>query len=93
MSEINITYPLDCHKDHSKDTVQNLLDALAEKYAIKHIFVTDHQCNLTGSGINGTLAIEDHGIEIYAKLGFFMAPFKSVIEKEIINKLNETFLS
>jgi len=91
MSEINIHYPLDCHKDHSKQTVQKLLFALKEKYSIDHDFINDHQCTLTGSGVSGQLNIEDGGVEIYAKLGFLMMPFKNIIESEIINKLNESF--
>ncbi len=91
MSEINITYPVDCHKDHSKETVQAMLHALEDKYGIKHQFVDEHECTLSGSGVSGQLTLEDDGIEIYAKLGFFMMPFKSIIETEIINKLNEYF--
>lgn len=91
MSEINITYPLDCHKDHSKETVQKLLSALEEKYAIKHQFINDQACTLSGTGVSGQLTLEEDGISIYAKLGFFMTPFKSIIETEIINKLNESF--
>jgi len=91
MSEINITYPVDCHKDHSKVTVQSMLHALDEKYSIKHEFVNEHECTLSGSGVSGQLTLEDDGIEIYAKLGFFMIPFKRIIETEIINKLNEYF--
>ena len=91
MSEINITYPLDCHKDHSKETVQSMLHALEEKYGIKHNFVDEHECTLSGSGVSGNLTLDDDGIEIYAKLGFLMMPFKSVIETEILNKLNEYF--
>ncbi len=91
MSEININYPLDCHLDHSKETVQTLLNALADKYAINHEFIDDATCNLSGSGVSGQLTISDEGIDIYAKLGFFMIPFKGVIESEIITKLNESF--
>ena len=91
MSEINIHYPLDCHKDHSKKTVQHLLVALKDKYSINHEFINDHQCTLSGSGVKGQLTLADDGIEIFAKLGFFMLPFKSIIETEIINKLNEYF--
>lgn len=93
MSEINISYPLDCHKDHSKKTVQSMLHALQQKYAIKHHFTNEHECTLSGSGVSGKLTLEDDGIEIHAKLGFFMMPFKSVIESEIINKLDEYFAS
>ena len=91
MSEINITYPLDCHKDHSKKTVLSMLNALEEKYAIKHEFINEQECTLSGSGVSGQLNLENNSIEIYAKLGFFMTPFKSTIETEILNKLNEYF--
>ncbi|TDR16276.1 polyhydroxyalkanoic acid system family protein [Marinicella litoralis] len=91
MSEINITYPLECHIDHSKQTLQTMLNALRDKYAIQHEFVTETECRLSGSGVTGNLLIKDDGIEIYAKLGFFMIPFKSVIENEINNKLDECF--
>jgi len=91
MSEININYPLDCHIEHSKNTLKSLLTALQDKYAINHTFSSETTCKLSGSGINGQLSIHDDGIEIYAKLGFFMMPFKTVIETEIINKLNESF--
>ncbi len=93
MSEINISYPLDCHIDHSKETLQSLLVALENKYSIKHEFTSDHECNLSGSGVSGQLTLDDDGIEIYAKLGFFMIPFKTVIEAEIMNKLEESFSS
>jgi len=91
MSEINIHYPLECHIDHSKQTLQTMLTALQEKYSIQHEFYSETECNLSGSGVNGNVSINDDGIEIYAKLGFFMIPFKSVIENEIINKLNKCF--
>lgn len=91
MSEIHITYPLDCHIDHSKETTQNLLNALEQKYAIKHEFINEHECKLSGSGVSGQLSILEDGLEIFVKLGFFMIPFKSVIEAEINNKLAESF--
>ena len=91
MSEINITYPLDCHKDHSKETVELMLHALEEKYAIKHEFINEQECTLSGTGVSGQLTLEEADIKIYAKLGFFMLPFKSTIETEIVNKLNEYF--
>jgi putative polyhydroxyalkanoate system protein len=91
MSEININYPLDCHIDHSKQTLQTLLAALEQKYAIKHEFDSETECTLSGSGVHGQLTIHDDKIAIYAKLGFFMMPFRSIIETEIINKLDECF--
>ena len=91
MSEINISYPLDCHIDDSKETLQMLLDALEQKYAIKHEFIDEHACKLSGSGVNGQLTFDESSIEIHARLGFFMIPFKTVIETEIINKLDESF--
>ncbi len=91
MSEINISYPLECHIDHSKETIQTLLNALENKYSIKHEFTSEHECTLSGSGVSGQLVLDDEGIEIYAKLGFFMIPFKTVIEAEIMNKLDESF--
>ncbi len=91
MSDIKIHYPLDCHIDHSKETVQGLLVALEEKYAIKHKFIDEHECELKGSGVTGKLQLLEDCIDISAKLGFFMLPFKSIIETEIISKLNEKF--
>ncbi len=91
MSEIIINYPLDCHIDHSKKTLQTMLAALKEKYAIEHEFDSDTECRLSGSGVNGKIIILDDSVHINAKLGFFMIPFKSVIENEIINKLDESF--
>lgn len=91
MSEININYPLDCSIDHSKSTVQSLLNALADKYSINHEFIDEETCTLSGSGVSGQLSISAQGIDIYAKLGFFMIPFKSVIETEILAKLDESF--
>ena len=63
MSEINITYPLECHIDHSKQTLQTMLNALRDKYAIQHEFVTETECRLSGSGVTGNLLIKDDGIE------------------------------
>lgn len=91
MSEIHISYPLDCHIEHAKETTQNLLNALENKYAIQHEFFNEHECKLSGSGVSGQLTILDDGLEIFVKLGFFMIPFKSVIENEIKNKLEESF--
>ena len=91
MSEINIHYPLDCHIDHSKKTMKTLLQLLEEKYAIKSKFSSDTVCSLSGSGVSGQLLIHEDNIEIFAKLGFFMAPFKAIIENEIRNKLDECF--
>lgn len=91
MSDITINYPLECHIEHSKATVQALLEALEEKYAIKHEFIDEHACNLTGTGVKGQLQLLDDCIDIQAKLSFLMLPFKSVIEAEIISKLDEKF--
>lgn len=91
MSEINISYPLDCHIDDSKETLLSLLHALEDKYAIRHEFISEHECNLSGSGVSGILTLDEESIEIHAKLGFFMIPFKTVIEAEIRNKLDESF--
>ena len=91
MSEINISYPLECHIEHSKETTQSLLNALEKKYAIQHVFINEHECKLSGSGVSGQLTIHEDGLEIFVKLGFFMIPFKSVIENEINSKLEETF--
>ena len=91
MSEINLTYPLDCDIEHAKATVQGMLHALQEKYAINHQFVSEHECHLSGSGVDGQLLIKDDEINVYAKLGFFMSPFKSVIETEIVKQLDQCF--
>jgi len=91
MSKINLTYPLDCHIEHAKTTLQGMLHALQEKYAINHDFVSEHECHLSGAGVDGQVFIKDNEIEVYAKLGFFMAPFKSVIEAEIIKQLDKCF--
>ena len=92
MSRIYIQYPC---ADHPKEIiaarVTELLHKLEDKYGIAHEFTCDDQCDLTGSGINGQLKIDDDGIEIDAKLGFMMMAFKAMIETEIKTKLDETF--
>ena len=91
MSEIKINYPVDCQLDESVETMSHLLQLLEQKYGIRHRFENDHECTLSGSGVDGQVYIGEDGIEIFAKLGFFMIPFKSVIETEIISKLDEHF--
>lgn len=91
MSEININYPVECQLEESVETMRHLLQLLEQKYGIKHQFEDDHVCLLSGSGVDGQVNIGEDGIEIFARLGFFMIPFKSVIENEIITKLDEHF--
>ncbi|MFC3193665.1 polyhydroxyalkanoic acid system family protein [Marinicella sediminis] len=91
MSEININYPVDCQADESLETMTHLLQLLEQKYGITHQFINDRECQLSGSGVKGQVQINDEGIEIFARLGFFMIPFKSVIETEILTKLDEHF--
>jgi putative polyhydroxyalkanoate system protein len=93
MSDINISYPVDCEPRESVQTLSHMLQLLEQKYGIKHRFINDLECELSGSGVNGQISVSDEEIEVFARLGFFMIPFKSVIESEIVSKLDEYFAS
>ncbi|MCF6318192.1 MAG: polyhydroxyalkanoic acid system family protein [Proteobacteria bacterium] len=92
MSKINIKYEVTCDAEQSNQLIKTLLLALEDKYGIRHKYTDTYTCQLEGSGVTGELFIHDDRVEIDARLGFFMIPFKTVIENEIISKLNESFL-
>lgn len=91
MSHINIDYP--CHSDPQQTTekVTQLLDKLQQKYQVGYSFDNPQQCQLNGSGINGTVQICDHNINIQVKLSLMMMAFKPLIESEIKQQLIKTF--
>ncbi len=93
MSRIFINYPCKEHpKGEIREKVLKLLQKLENKYGINYEFTSNDACQLSGSGISGVVTIKQNSIAINASLGLMMMAFKSVIEEEIMNKLNEIFL-
>lgn len=81
------------HRSHQlapaqiRQVAENFIERLAERYEITYHW-QDDTLYFERSGIGGQIDLEPGAIHISARLGFLLAPLKSVLEQEIHQRLD-----
>lgn len=90
MSDISITYPINDNPLTIKKAIENMLASLNE-YNIVNQYIGQECYHIKGTGIKGHVQQNTDSIEINISLGLMMRPMKTMLESEIMKKLQQTF--
>lgn len=91
MSLIDIVHSHSYDKVSACERAELMLEDLANDYGLKIESHGGGCIDFTGSGISGSVTINNNEINITAKLGFLMAAMKPMISNAIETKLKERF--
>ena len=91
MNIINISHTHSYDKETACSKADEMLEELAEKYGLSIETNGDGEIIFRGSGISGSVEINEKEIYLFAKLGFLMTAMKPLIEGEIQKKLDKNF--
>ncbi|MGB5246944.1 MAG: polyhydroxyalkanoic acid system family protein [Woeseia sp.] len=75
-------------KEEAKKRVDKLSDALGSQLGVRGEWRGD-QLKVSGSGVNGHIAVEDDCIEVDVKLGFALMMMESTIRSAIENAMDK----
>ena len=82
MSDIRITRAHKRSKDQVRQLAEGIAAQLADEYQVQYEWVGD-AIQFKRSGVSGTIAINDQDIDVTAKLGMLVKPFKAKIASGI----------
>ena len=74
----------------AKAAVERVAKAIGKEYGIAHRW-DGSTLEFSRSGVDGTISVAKHDLHIHAELGFLMGALKSVIERAIVEKLDDEF--
>ncbi len=74
--------------EEAKASAEELVVRLAEKFGVKYHW-EDETVKFKGSGAKGYMSIMPQKLDLKMELGFMLLPFKSRIEKEMTQYLDE----
>lgn len=74
--------------DDAKAAVQEAADSLARKYGLESAWDGD-TLRFQRAGVDGALAVTPDQIAIKVELGMMFAPFKGMLESEILRSVDE----
>ncbi|MBL8259095.1 MAG: polyhydroxyalkanoic acid system family protein [Candidatus Competibacteraceae bacterium] len=90
MSHIAIHRAHRLNPEQVRQATEEFIARLAERYEITYHWQGD-SLYFERTGIGGQIDLEPGAIRINARLGFLLAPLKSVLEQEIHQRLDEFF--
>ncbi|MBL8251016.1 MAG: polyhydroxyalkanoic acid system family protein [Candidatus Competibacter sp.] len=88
MSHIVIHRPHPLGSEQIRQAAEDLMERLARRYDISYHW-QDDSLYFERTGIGGQIDLEPGAIRINARLGFLLAPLKSVLEQEIHQQLDQ----
>lgn len=88
MSKIDITRPHALPIEQGRTVLKKFAEELTSKYGGSYN-ETDEGLTFKGPGIEGQIVLDPRIVNIKAKLGLLMGPFKSAIEQQINEKMDE----
>jgi len=88
MSKIDITRNHTLSVDQGRKVLKKFAEELTGKYGGSYS-ETDEGLTFKGPGIEGQIFLDPRVVKIKAKLGLLMGPFKSAIEQQINEKMDE----
>jgi putative polyhydroxyalkanoate system protein len=91
MSEIRITRRHDLPPEQARAAAEQMARGLRKKHGLDYQWADDERLCFRGPGVQGELAVECEQVTVVVSLGFFLAPFKGVLEQEIHEYFDERF--
>lgn len=88
MSKIDITRTHALPIEQGRTVLKKFAEELTGKYGGSYN-ETDEGLTFKGPGIEGQIVLDPRVVNIKAKLGLLMGPFKSAIEQQINEKMDE----
>ena len=90
MSHIDIHRLHELTPEQAREAAETLIVQLAERYEIGYHWQA--AClHFERAGIGGQIDLEPGSVRINARLGFLLAPMKSLLEQEIHRQLEHAF--
>lgn len=90
MADIDVTRPHGRSPEEVRRRAERLIEKLGERYQVKHRWEGD-TLHFSRSGLSGKLDITPDKVQVTAKLGMLLKPFKSRIAQEVENAMNTAF--
>lgn len=87
MAQIAIERSHSLSMDAAKSAVQEAADTLARKYGLESNWEGD-TLKFQRSGVDGALAVSPDRVAIKVELGMMFAPFKGMLEDEIVRSVD-----
>lgn len=88
MSVIDVHRAHTLDKDHAREAAEALAQDLSSQFDLNYQWEGDH-LKFKRSGVKGQLDITDDDLHVHLELGLLLRPFKSKIESEIHNQLDQ----
>ncbi|MGO1693966.1 MAG: polyhydroxyalkanoic acid system family protein [Marinobacter sp.] len=88
MSVIDVHRAHTLDKDHAREAAEALAQDLSSQFDLNYQWEGDH-LKFKRSGVKGQLNITDDDLHVHLELGLLLRPFKSKIESEIHNQLDQ----
>jgi putative polyhydroxyalkanoate system protein len=90
MADISITQTHKLSHKKAKAAAQKVVDQLAEEYGVTAQWDGD-TLNFQRSGVNGSLELLDHEVQLEIKLGFMLMAFSATIEEHVHKHMQKVF--
>ncbi|HUM94114.1 MAG TPA: polyhydroxyalkanoic acid system family protein [Candidatus Competibacter sp.] len=90
MSHIVIHRSHQLAREQVRQAAEQLIERLAQRYEISYHW-QDDSLYFERTGIGGQIDLEPDAVRINARLGFLLAPLKSILEQEIHQQLDQLF--
>ena len=88
MSVIDVHRAHTLDKDHAREAAEALAQDLSSQFDLNYQWEGDH-LKFKRSGVKGQLNITDDDLHVHLELGLLLRPFKSQIQSEIHNPLDQ----
>lgn len=88
MSHIRISRSHTLGVDQAREVLSEIAEELAEEHKVSSVW-EGTMLRIKGRGLSGHLEVHATKIEIEARLGLTMRPFKRTLEKELVGLLDE----
>jgi len=88
MSVIEVRRPHALDKEHAREAAETLAKDLSDQFDVNYEWDGD-VLRFKRSGVKGQLNISHADLHIHLELGMMLRPFKSRIEQEIHNQLDQ----
>lgn len=90
MPDIHITRAHTMPVNEVRQVVERLADKLQRKFGLEPRW-EGNTLHISRSGVTGQIAFDDKQVQVDVRLGLLLAPLKSTVETEILDKLDEYF--
>lgn len=82
MKNVNVRKDHSLGKDEARKRVAGIAESLCGKYGLQSSWSGD-DLEISGSGVNGCIAVEDQAVEVNVKLGFALSMMEGTIRTSL----------